>query len=50
MNLIKIWNSAKEIANYYNYSYKALNDYLNNKRKTHEYKGFIWYYIKKDTF
>ena len=31
-----------------NINYITLNDYLNNRRKTNEYKGYIWKYYEED--
>lgn len=44
-NLIKAWNYAKEISE----TYSTLRAVLQGKRKTYEYKGFIWKYFELDT-
>ena len=43
-NLIKIWDYAKQVSKELNINYITLNDYLNGRRKTNEYKGYIWKY------
>ena len=46
-NLIKIWDYAKQISKELGINYITLNDYLNDRRKTHEYKGYIWRYYNE---
>ena len=43
-NIIKIWNYAKEVSETLNINYTMLIHTLNGKRKTNEYKNFIWKY------
>ena len=47
-NLIKIWDYAKQVSQELNINYITLNDYLNNRRKTNEYKGYVWKYYEED--
>ena len=43
-NIIKIWNYAKEVSETLDINYTMLIHTLNGKRKTNEYKNFIWKY------
>ena len=46
-NLIKIWDCAKEISNFYNWNYNTFYAHLSGKLKSknpHEYKGYLWYF------
>ena len=44
-NLIKIWYCTKEISEYYKFNNRTLRCHLDGKCKTHEYKGYTWYYL-----
>ena len=47
-NLIKIWDCAKEISNFYNWNYNTFYAHLSGKKlkskNPHEYKGYLWYF------
>lgn len=43
-NLIKIWNSVKEISEYYNISKCCIHDCCKGRQKTSA--GFIWKYYE----
>lgn len=47
MNLIKIWDYAKQVAEEFGWNYETFRCHLIGKG-SNEYKGFIWMYLKNE--
>lgn len=45
-NLIKIWDYVKQVSEEYGWNNCTITDYLRGKRKSHEYKGYNWFYYE----
>ena len=43
MNLIKIYDCTKDVSDEFNWNNRTFRNHLDGRR-SHEYKGFIWYY------
>ena len=47
-NIIKIWNSAKDVCQESNFKYDSFKYYLQGKSKKEYYENFIWKYYEED--